>query len=665
LARSVRAPGPADVDQRAAVIGIQSAVEPHVTGRISDRVDIGLAVQRDADFAEPAVDVEFRQPEMGGGWRRAIHGETRLQFGRRHARRRGLKRFRGCGRKARQHRQHRPHVGRGEIDADAALRRGRHGVDATAGGKRRAAEIGDRELVDLQAIAIDLEPGTGVARHEAADGGAADIGGNRHVLRPGGGGARDQRLAEGERGIDVEFGRVEFGVELGRPPLGGEHVEHAASDRLAVELGAQPFDRDAFAAERDFAAQTERPQIGLRRFGAAFEPGRQRLRVGGIDFRGPGEGDVVVGNGDMAAEPDLREARRAEFEALQIPAAGIGRNIAAHVLHGVVAERDLIDADADLDREGRPERAAAERHQLADDGGRQRAAAVGGRQRAVEIDLAAGHQAVEARIGAELEVGDAGESQPLLFRAVDELDFFKERRLRAGLELAVNAPGLRHGLVHLRRAAQADADRARHDERAVKARLAVAEHQGAGDIDAERKTDRIDVKLHARAGLLGVTAGREPERIELAADADGTFALDRADQRARLAVEPQPVERHGRAIGSVGQRHRAVDNAEPVDDQRVGIERHRDAGGLDAARRVEAERHLRPIDLHVGGAPFGPQQRPERELDAERPRAHGVGVAADLDLVEGEPRRRQQAGVDGAGDPRLHPDQPAGLLLKQ
>ena len=135
-----------------------------------------------------------------------------------------------------------------EVDAHAAVRRRRRD-DAAARRKRRAAEIGDRQAVDLQAVAIDFYSCARVARIDAGDGGAADIGGDRHVVRPLDLGAGEQRLAEAERGVDIEFGRVELGVELGRALAGGEYISEAAGDRLAVELRLQALDRDFVAAE--------------------------------------------------------------------------------------------------------------------------------------------------------------------------------------------------------------------------------------------------------------------------------------------------------------------------------------------------------------------------------------------------------------------------------
>ena len=142
------------------------------------------------------------------------------------------------------------------------------------------------------------------------------------------------------------------------------------------------------------------------------------------------------------AQLHLREAGRAELEAVEIPAVGVGADVAAQVGDAVAAERDLVDADADLDRNRRAEGAAGQLRDAADGGGRRRPRAVGGGQRAVEIDLPAGQHAIEARVLAEFEVGDAGELEPLLVRAVLELELLHQRRRRADLDLAAQPPGL-------------------------------------------------------------------------------------------------------------------------------------------------------------------------------------------------------------------------------
>ena len=155
----------------------------------------------------------------------------------------------------------------------------------------------------------------------AGDGGAADIGGDRHVVRPLDLGAGEQRLAEAERGVDIELGRVERGIELGRALAGGEHISEAAGDGLAVERGLQALDGDLVAAERDVAAQRQRPQVALRHVAAPFQPGGQHLRIAGFDLGRPGEADAVAADREMAAQLHLREAGRAKLEAIEIPSA--------------------------------------------------------------------------------------------------------------------------------------------------------------------------------------------------------------------------------------------------------------------------------------------------------------------------------------------------------
>ena len=128
-----------------------------------------------------------------------------------------------------------------------------------------------------------------------------------------------QRVAEAERGVDIEFGRVERGVELGRPIAGRERISEAAGDGLAVEGGLQALDGDFVAAERDVAAQRQRPHVALRHVGAPFQPGRQHLRIAGFDLGRPGEADAVAADREMAAQLHLREAGRAKLETVQIP----------------------------------------------------------------------------------------------------------------------------------------------------------------------------------------------------------------------------------------------------------------------------------------------------------------------------------------------------------
>ena len=70
-------------------------------------------------------------------------------------------------------------------------------------------------------------------------------------------------------------------------------------------------------------------------------------------------------------KPGARNSKRSRFQPV-----GVGADIAAHIDDAIAAERDLVDADADLDRNGGPEGAAGQFRDLADGRGRRRPRAV-------------------------------------------------------------------------------------------------------------------------------------------------------------------------------------------------------------------------------------------------------------------------------------------------
>ena len=125
------------------------------------------------------------------------------------------------------------------------------------------------------------------------------------------------------------------------------------------------------------------------------------------------------------------------------------------------------------------------------------------------------------------------------------------------------------------------------------------------------------------------------------------------------------VERERSPVGGVGERELAVLNTQAVDRHRVGTETECEIGRLHLAVGVEAELELRADQTHFGRLPLAAHQRPERELDAERTRADLVLTAADRDVMQRKPRRRQQARVDCAGHAHVEADQPGRLRLER
>src|SRR6185312_7822782 len=256
-----------------------------------------------------------------------------------------------------------------------------------------------------------------------------------------------------------------------------------------------------------------------------------------------------------------------------------------------------------------------------------------------------GQHTLEVRLHAEFEIRGAAELDGLLVRTVLEFDLLHQRAGRRRLDLAAYAPGLRHRTCAL----LSDADRPRQFQRAVETRRALRERQRAVAFDTERMADRVDVEMKLERAVFAEAADGKTIRIKIAADLESALAFDRPKQRAYVAIEPHIIQHHGAAVGGIVQRDRTVLNAELVDRQRVGIEIDRDRRRPHVAGFVETEVNLRPGDVHFRGTPLATHQRPQPEFDAERAGAQLIlARRADRDVMQNEPRRRQQPRVDRA-----------------
>ena len=122
----------------------------------------------------------------------------------------------------------------------------------------RAAEIGDREVLDVEPAGAELEVGVGALRLDARIGRAAEV--ELHAISRGNvdGGAGERVAGESKRAVEVDLRRIERGVEPRRAAVGRERISEPAFDRLAVELRRQPLDFDRCRAERDVAARLTR-----------------------------------------------------------------------------------------------------------------------------------------------------------------------------------------------------------------------------------------------------------------------------------------------------------------------------------------------------------------------------------------------------------------------
>ena len=216
------------------------------------------------------------------------------------------------------------------------------------------------------------------------------------------------------------------------------------------------------------------------------------------------------------------------------------------------------------------------------------------------------------------------------------------------------------------RGAARDFDRPCQIQGTVEFWLGPAERQHAVGDNAERMVDWVDIDVELERVLVGIAAGRYAERIKLAADSDSALALERAEQRACLAVEPKPLQRDARAVRRIAESHRSILDAQAIDRQIVRAEFDCQVRRLHLAGRIETKAHLRPDQMHFGGLPFAAHQRPEREFEAEQARADRVlAVVADLDVVQRERGRRQQPRLDRTGDAHIDAEQPACFCLEQ
>ena len=66
--------------------------------------------------------------------------------------------------------------------------------------------------------------------------------------------AGQRGFAEADHAVEIELGRAKLAVDARRPVAGRPRVGQAALDHAAIDLGAQPLDRDAVRPQRHVAA---------------------------------------------------------------------------------------------------------------------------------------------------------------------------------------------------------------------------------------------------------------------------------------------------------------------------------------------------------------------------------------------------------------------------
>jgi hypothetical protein len=491
----------------------------------------------------------------------------------------------------------------------------------------------------------------------------ADVDRKRDLARRLEPGPGQRRVGEGEERIEIEVGGAELRLEAGRAVGRGPGIGEPAFHVLAVERRFQPVDREFVGRNCDVAA---RPQgFGLARgnLTAAFQPGHKGFEVGRLDIRRPSEGDALRGRIEPAAHMDLAEARRAEFETVDAPAFVVEAQVSAQRLDGRAAQRDGVDADADLRRDRQPQRAAERVGDGHDRDERRLAQKVRGGKSAVEVELTRGDDAVETRPLAECQLRRGGELERPLVRPVLEFDLLQQRGGGRRPHLARNVPRIAHDPLAAR---QRGADRPRDTQRALELGNAATDADCAVELGRQRMIGRIDPEPDLDPAVFVEAAAVYPVAVELVAGDEGALPAERPVERPDLAVEPQLLQQDARAGGSMGEDDASVLDVEARDRQCVGAERRRHARPVDPAGRVDAETDLGSDQMQLRCSHLAAQQRAERDFEFERTGAQArlLALLADFDRAQLDARNRQDAGFDRALHAHLQADDVARLFLE-
>ena len=150
--------------------------------------------------------------------------------------------------------------------------------------------------------------------------------------------AGQRGFAKADHPVEIEFGRAKLALDARRPVAGRPGIGQAALDHAAIDLGAQPLDRDAVRPQGHVALGVPRLEL-RRRDRAAGEPGHQILRIVGIDAGAAGKAQPLAQRIEPAVDLDLAESWRAKFQPLDRPGGAVGAQIAADILHGRAAKR--------------------------------------------------------------------------------------------------------------------------------------------------------------------------------------------------------------------------------------------------------------------------------------------------------------------------------------
>src|SRR5205807_2299125 len=108
--------------------------------------------------------------------------------------------------------------------------------------------------------------------------------------------------------IEIQFRGLELQLEPSWLAVERIGIDKPAAELLFVDLGLEPIDGDTVGAERELAASAQRADRTVRRGGAAFEPGQQRLGIGRLEAGRTVEAHPLVREAEPAAHARQGEA---------------------------------------------------------------------------------------------------------------------------------------------------------------------------------------------------------------------------------------------------------------------------------------------------------------------------------------------------------------------
>ena len=104
-----------------------------------------------------------------------------------------------------------------EVERDGAAWRLRSGIDAPFGRQRDAAEIGDSQLVNIEAVGIDPHFYVGLLHLDSSHRSPTDLQRQGAFTRPIEFGLAHDRLGDRMNAVDIDLGRRQRGVQPRRP----------------------------------------------------------------------------------------------------------------------------------------------------------------------------------------------------------------------------------------------------------------------------------------------------------------------------------------------------------------------------------------------------------------------------------------------------------------